>query len=330
MKEALFYDKRDDGRVDCKLCPHFCTGIAEGKVGRCRVRKNVAGTLHSLIHGEITSINLDPIEKKPLYHFYPGSSILSIGTWGCNLRCQFCQNWQISQEEPPTQSVTAEEIAALAGQDGSIGVAYTYNEPSIWFEFVMDCAVKVREAGFKNVLVTNGYINPEPAAKWLPLIDALNIDIKSMDEEFYRTETGGTLAPVLASAVQARNQAHVEITNLVIPTLNDTDDHFQRLAKWVAQNLGRDVPLHLSAYFPRYRMKIDGTPVETLERAERICSEFLDFVYVGNVAGTLGRDTSCRSCGEVLVSRFGYRVAVKNLKGPTCSRCGAPMNIITD
>jgi pyruvate formate lyase activating enzyme len=330
MKEALFYEKRDDGRVDCKLCPHLCTGIAEGKVGRCRVRKNVGGKLYSLIYGELTSINLDPIEKKPLYHFYPGSSILSIGTWGCNFRCAFCQNWQISQQEAGTESVSPQEIARLAGREGSIGVAYTYNEPSIWFEFVLDCAVRVREAGFKNVLVTNGYINAEPAAKWLPLVDALNIDIKSMDDEFYRTETGGTLAPVLAAAVQARKQAHVEITNLVIPTLNDTDDHFQRLAKWMTENLGRDVPLHLSAYFPRYRMKIDATPVETLERAYRICSEYLDYVYIGNAVGSVGRDTSCRACGEVLVSRFGYRVVVKNLKGPTCSRCGAAVNIITD
>jgi len=330
MKEALFYEKRDDGRVDCKLCPHLCTGIAEGKAGRCRVRKNVGGKLHSLIYGELTSINLDPIEKKPLYHFHPGSSILSIGTWGCNLRCAFCQNWQISQQEAATESVTPEEIAGGAGREGSIGVAYTYNEPSIWFEFVYDCAVRVREAGFKNVLVTNGYINPEPAAKWLPLIDALNIDIKSMDDEFYRSQTGGTLAPVLASAVQARKQAHVEITNLVIPTLNDTDDHFRRLAKWLAENLGRDVPLHLSAYFPRYRMKIDATPVETLERAFGICSEFLDYVYIGNAVASAGRDTSCPACGEVLVSRFGYRVAVKNLKGSTCGRCGAPAHILTD
>jgi len=329
MKEALFYEKQADGRVDCKLCPHFCTGIADGKAGRCRVRKNAGGTLHSLVYGELTSINLDPIEKKPLYHFHPGSSILSIGTWGCNLRCAFCQNWQISQEEPPTKSLSPEEVARVAGRKGSIGVAYTYNEPSIWFEFVYDCAVRVREAGFKNVLVTNGYINPEPAAKWLPLIDALNIDIKSMDEEFYRRETGGALAPVLAAAAQARKLAHVEITNLVIPTLNDTDDHFGRLAKWIAENLGRDVPLHLSAYSPRYRMKIGRTPVETLKRAHGICSERLDFVYIGNADSTIGRDTACRSCGEVLVSRFGYRVAAKNLNGPACSRCGASVNIIT-
>ncbi|KPJ55714.1 MAG: hypothetical protein AMS16_03795 [Planctomycetes bacterium DG_58] len=310
MKEALFYEKSADGRVDCKLCPHGCKGIAEGKVGICRVRKNVGGKLVSLVYGEVTSVNLDPVEKKPLYHFHPGTVILSIGTWGCNFHCAFCQNWQISQQEAATQSVSAQEITTLAGKNDSIGVAYTYNEPVIWYEFVLECAERVHEAGLKNVLVTNGFIESEPAAKWLP--------------------SGGRLEPVLASAVQAKEHAHVEITNLIIPTLNDTDDHFTRLGEWIAGHLGKETPLHLSAYSPRYRLKIDPTPLATLERAHGICSEYLDYVYLGNVSGPVGRDTFCPSCGAALVSRFGYRVELKNLDGPNCGRCGEGANIITD
>jgi pyruvate formate lyase activating enzyme len=330
MKEALFYEKADGGKVNCRLCPHMCTGIADGKTGLCRVRKNVAGGLCSLVYGEVTSVNLDPVEKKPLYHFHPGSDILSIGTWGCNFRCEFCQNWQISQRQAATESLSVERIASLAGRDGSIGVAYTYNEPTIWFEFVFDCAVKVRELGLKNVLVTNGFINREPAEKWLPYIDALNIDIKSMDDEFYRVHTGGRLAPVLAAAVQAKKTTHVEITNLVIPTLNDTDDHFERLGKWVAENLGRSTPLHLSAYFPRHRLKVAATPLETLERAYGICRKRLDNVYLGNVEGSTGRDTLCSSCGAVLIARLGYVTEMKNLEGHKCGRCGAEAPIVTD
>jgi pyruvate formate lyase activating enzyme len=328
MREALFYDKRDDGTVDCRLCPHRCRRIAPGKTGICRVRRNVDGTLMSLVYGEVTSVNVDPIEKKPLYHFRPGSELLSIGTWGCNFHCAFCQNWQISQREVPTQSVSAERIATLAGQGGSIGVAYTYNEPSIWYEFVRDCAVKVKEAGHVNVLVTNAFIEPEPAEEWLEFVDALNIDIKSMDDAFYREQTGGRLQPVLDAAVQAKARAHVEITNLVIPTLNDTDEHFAKLAKWVAGNLGRETPLHLSAYTPRFELRKPPTRVETLERAHAICSEELDYVYLGNVAASSGRDTRCPKCGEVVVSRFGYRTEVRVNEGPTCTGCGAPVALI--
>ncbi len=329
MKEALFYEKTDDGRVNCGLCPHNCRGIAEGKTGICRVRKNVGGRLMSLIYGRVASAHVDPIEKKPLYHFHPGSDILSVGTWGCNFRCEWCQNWEISQQEVPTEEVTPAHIAELSGRDGSIGAAYTYNEPSIWFEFVLDCARLVRERGGVNVLVTNGYINPAPAEQWLPLIDALNVDVKGMDDAFYRKHTGGKLQPVLDACVQAKKSAHVEITNLVIPTLNDSDDHFHRLGGWVAGHLGKQTPLHLSAYFPRYRMEVDSTPTETLERAFGICSEYLDYVYVGNASTSVGRDTRCKACGATLVSRLGYHVTVKDLKGPRCGRCGAPSGVVT-
>jgi len=329
MKEASFYEKSDDGRVSCTLCPHHCTGIAEGKVGICRVRQNAGGRLVSLIYGRVASAHVDPIEKKPLYHFRPGSDILSIGTWGCNFRCEWCQNWELSQQEVPTQETTPEAIAEQADQGGSIGVAYTYNEPSIWYEFVRDCAEQVRARGLVNVLVTNGYINPAPLAGWLGLIDALNVDVKGMDDAFYRRHTGGTLQPVLDACVQAKKSAHVEITNLVIPTLNDTDDHFRRLGKWMSEFLGKQTPLHLSAYFPRYRLRLDATPAATLERAFAICSEYLDYVYVGNAAASVGRDTRCRTCGATLVARSGYHVEARDLKGPVCARCGGPSDVVT-
>jgi pyruvate formate lyase activating enzyme len=328
MREAEFYESHDDGSVDCVLCPHRCCRIAEGHTGRCRVRKNVGGRLRSLIYGEVASAHVDPIEKKPLYHFHPGSRILSIGTWGCNFGCVFCQNWEISQETVATQSMTAGEVSASAGRDGSIGVAYTYNEPSVWYEFVVDCAQRVKEAGLKNVLVTNGFINPEPADRWLPFIDALNIDIKSMDDAFYRRHCGGRLGPVLASVVQAKRLAHVEITNLIINGLNDTEDDFERLARWIAEHLGRETPLHLSACFPRYRLKTAATTSATLERAHAICLQHLDYVYLGNVNASIGRDTLCRSCGAVLVSRRAYGGRIEALDGPSCRRCGAPAHVV--
>jgi len=327
MQEARWYDKVGDGTVDCHLCPHNCKRIAPGKTGLCRVRKNEDGTLVSLIYERVTSASVDPIEKKPLYHFHPGSDIYSIGTWGCNFRCEFCQNWQISQMEALTEKVTPDEVAHAARQDGSIGVAYTYNEPSMWFEYVFDCAEKVRERGLVNVLVTNGFINSGPASQLYPFIDAMNIDIKGMDEKFYREVVGGKLDPVLASAVQAKVTSHVEITNLVIPTLNDSDAHFERLAKWMAENLGRETPLHLSAYFPRYKLHIGQTPPETLERARAICATHLDFVYVGNVAGE-SNDTVCRKCGATLVSRRGYHVTADGLTGANCAKCGAESGIV--
>ncbi len=328
MKEASFYEKTDDGRVNCALCPHNCARIAEGKVGVCGVRRNVGGKLISLIYGRVASAHVDPIEKKPLYHFRPGSRILSVGTWGCNFRCAWCQNWEISQQEAPTEEVSPDALADLAGEDGSIGVAYTYNEPSIWFEYVRECAEKVKARGLVNVLVTNGYINPAPAAEWLPFIDALNVDVKGMDDAFYRKYTGGRLQPVLDACVQAKKTSHVEITNLVIPTLNDTDDHFRRLAKWMSENLGKETPLHLSAYFPRHKMEIDATPEGLLERALGICSQYLHYVYVGNALTSVGRDTRCRNCGATLVARSGYRVEAKDLRGPKCARCGGPSDVV--
>ena len=284
MKEALWYEKLKDGGVHCHLCPYNCI-IADDKVGVCAVRKNINGILYSLIYNKTTSVALDPIEKKPLYHYHPGEFILSLGTSGCNFHCDFCQNWEISQvPDVPSRDITAEEVVQKAKAACSFGVAYTYNEPFIWYEFVLECSRLAKKNGLENVLITNGYVNLEPLEELLPFIDAMNIDIKSMDEEFYRKLCKGRLAPVLEAARRAHRSCHIEITNLVIPTLNDRDDNFQMLRDWIFENLGQDTPLHFSRYFPCYKMKEPPTtPVETLKRAYEIAKKKLKYVYIGNV-----------------------------------------------
>ena len=284
MKAAEHWHLRDDGKVQCDLCPHGCL-MDVGGCGRCRVRAVHQGELKAVGYGLVSSAGVDPIEKKPLNCFRPGSRIFSIGGWGCNLSCTFCQNWSISQRMAENGSMhTPEDVVALGGRSGSIGIAYTYNEPLIGFEFVRDCAVLARERGLVNVLVTNGFVCAGPAGELLPLVDALNIDIKSMDDKFYRQHCGAQLQPVLDFARQAvAAGCHVEITNLVIPGLNDSDSLFTALAVWIAEELGRTVPLHLSAYRPQYRMHLDSTPVATLERARRLCGEHLETVFLGNV-----------------------------------------------
>lgn len=284
MKEALWYEKLRDGKVHCHLCPYNCI-IQDDDVGVCGVRKNVKGTLYSLVYNKTTSVALDPVEKKPLYHYHPGEFILSLGTSGCNFHCDFCQNWEISQApDAPSRDITAQEAVDKAKSLGSFGVAYTYNEPFIWYEFVLECSRLARRNGLENVLVTNGYISPQPLEELLPYIDAMNIDIKSMDDEFYRKLCKGRLAPVLHTAARSHKSCHIEITNLVIPGLNDRDDNFERLRDWICQSLGDDVPLHFSRYFPCYRMKEPPpTPLATLARAERIAKKRLRYVYLGNV-----------------------------------------------
>jgi pyruvate formate lyase activating enzyme len=267
---------------------------------------------------------VDPIEKKPLYHFHPGKEIYSIGGWGCNLGCSFCQNWTISQQfVSKAEHVTPEQIMAETVKTGSIGIAYTYNEPLIGIEFVQDCARLVREKGMVNVLVSNGYVNHDAAADLLPLIDAMNVDIKSMDESFYREQCKGKLAPVLAFCKQAvAAGCVVEITNLVIPTLNNELKLLETLAKWMADNLGKATPLHLSAYHPQYKLKIPATEADALERAYAVCKKHLFYVYVGNVWTSAGQDTQCPDCGETLISRRGFSTDALGIRDGSCAKCG--------
>lgn len=327
MKEALFYEKLEDGKVHCLLCPQDCT-IAGGKRGFCQVRRNVDGVLYSEIYNRVMAKGMDPIEKKPLYHFHPGAMIYSLGTRGCNQRCDFCQNWHMLQPDASTGEMTAQEAVDDALARKSIGIAYTYNEPTIWYEFVLECSRLARESGLVNVLVTNGSVNPEPFAQLAPFIDAMNIDVKSMDPEFYRRICKSKLEPVLATCRAAKAAGiHVEITNLVIPTLNDSDELISKLVDFVA-GLGLEVPLHFSAYFPSYKMTIEPTPLSSLLRASEIAREKLHYVYLGNVATSDGSNTQCPQCGNPLIKRRGYGTTVTGIDGGKCGKCGRKADVV--
>ncbi|MFH1231315.1 MAG: AmmeMemoRadiSam system radical SAM enzyme [Planctomycetota bacterium] len=308
--------------------------MQDGKTGICRQRKNIDGVLYSMNYGQVVSVNLDPMEKKPLYHFYPGEKILSIGTNGCNLSCQFCQNWSISQQDSPTNELAPDEVIKLASQYKTKFIAYTYNEPFIWYEYVLNVAKLATEKGLMNVLVTNGYINREPLMELLPYISAMNIDVKSIKEDFYHRLCKARLEPILEVAkISRENKIHIEITNLVIPQENDKSAEFEELAKWIADNLGKDTPLHLSAYFPSYRLNRPPTSVETLISAYHITKKHLYFVYIGNVAGIKeGHNTICYKCGNKLIERKGYEATSATLLTPDghCKHCGSNNNLIMD
>jgi pyruvate formate lyase activating enzyme len=283
MKEALYY-KLESGKVRCLLCPNDCL-ISGGKKGLCGIRVNKGNKLYAETYNRTTSVSLDPIEKKPLYHYHRGKHILSLGTKGCNFACPWCQNWRISQDKStPTEEITKERAVQEAKDAGSFGIAYTYNEPFIWFEFVSECAKFARENGLENVLVTNGYVNKEPLEAILPYIDAMNIDIKSIDEDFYRKYCLGKLKPVLENTKRAKEKGvHIEITNLIIPTLNDSKENIEKLVDWISENIGADTPLHFSRYFPCYKMSLPPTPALTLQKAKEIADKKLKYVYLGNI-----------------------------------------------
>lgn len=329
MKEARFWEHGPDGRIVCRLCPHECR-IGPGKTGICGQRQNADGRLMSRIYARVTSAAMDPIEKKPLYHFMPGSGVLSLGTVGCNFKCSFCQNWSISQAEAPTEEMLPEAAVGLALHKRAAGIAYTYNEPMIWLEYVIDVARLARSRGLANILVTNGFVSPGPLAEALPLIDALNIDIKSFEEDFYRKLCGGKLAPVLACAEQCRRAGvHVEITYLVIPGFNDRSPLYEGVARWMAEKLGPETPLHFSAHFPRYRLTAPATTLSTLMSAQQVAARFLKHVYTGNVQAAEPADTLCPQCGAVLVSRRGYEADAAGLSPDgRCAKCGAPSPVL--
>jgi len=325
--EAMYYERLDGEQVRCRLCPHSCT-IQPGRAGLCRQRVNEDGTLVSRIYGRVTSAAMDPIEKKPLYHFHPGEQILSLGTNGCNFACLHCQNWSISQEDARTQALSPQQAVDLAVESESFGIAYTYNEPLIWYEHVLDTSKLAHERGLKNVLVTNGFIQPEPLAELLPFIDALNIDIKSIRDEFYKEICRGRVGPVLETAKRAKESAHVEVTNLIIPTYNDSERDLADLADWVRDHLGEDTPAHLSAYVPRFKLSAPPTPPETLNSAHAIFARRLHHVYLGNVTMGAGSDTLCRECGATLIERHGYTTCITGLDGNACTSCGEKQNIV--
>ena len=314
--------------MQCFLCPHECV-VKPGKEGICRNKKNIEGELSAHRYGQASAIAMDPIEKKPLYHFYPGSQILSIGTVGCNFSCDFCQNYHLVEATVPVEDVTPEVLVSAAKKHDSIGLAYTYNEPFISFEFVLDCAALARKEKLKNVLVTNGSYNPEPFAELLPYIDAMNIDLKSIRPQFYKKYCHARLEPVLASIETAQKSCLVELTNLVVTGLNDSDQDLQDLVDWVAK-LNPEIPLHFSAYRPMYKMSNPPTPIERLRKAYELAKEKLKWVYVGNVYMDVGEDSLCPNCGALLVKRRGYAVRVNDLEGSHCGKCKTRLNFVND
>lgn len=333
--EARYYQRLDGGLTRCLLCPHQCL-IRPGKRGICRVRENQNGRLTALGYGYCSSLAMDPIEKKPLYHFYPGAMILSVGTVGCNFACAFCQNWEISQatvveDDAPDRYLPADTLVRIAEKEqdrGCIGIAYTYSEPLVWYEYVLDVARKAHQKGLRNVLVTNGYIEPDPFQELIPWVDALNIDVKSFSEDFYRGVVHGRRDPVLRTVETAvRAGKHVEVTTLLVTGLNDNWGEIDQLVDWLS-GLNPTIPLHFSRYFPQYRMDRPATPVSTLQEARKRAQEKLFYVYLGNVPGGEGSDTICPQCGQTLVRRLGYHTTVVGLKGKECSCCGRKADIV--
>lgn len=337
MHKARHWKLNKPGQATCLLCPHRCL-IPEGQAGRCGTRVLRADILRASGYGMLSGAHFDPVEKKPLYHFHPGIEVYSIGGWGCNLSCRFCQNWGISQQIGYSDRVVPPEEIIRASLSGRVSdnpvkaIAYTYNEPLINFEFVFDCAKTARDTGqnIKNILITNGFVNPEPAQELLPLIDAVNVDLKSMDPEFYKTYCAGKLEPILEFAIQAHAAGcHVEITNLIIPGLNDDDNAFLRLARWIKANLGETTPLHLSAYHPAYKLQNPPTPPATLQRAAKLCRSELPYVYLGNIARTDASSTFCPQCGVLQIERQGYQVWKRAINDNNlCSRCERPIDMI--
>ena len=283
MKSALYWQKEKDN-IRCLLCPHLCL-IANSKTGKCRERKNVDGQLYSLNYGVITSIGLDPIEKKPLYHFRPGTTILSYGSRGCNFSCSFCQNYRISLEpNPPSVIMSPEEAVQKVRDENLTSIAFTYNEPTVWYEFMLETARLARESQIKTVCVTNGFINKEPLEELLGYMDAFNIDLKSFSDSFYRKICGGQLEPVLSTIKTINKRAHLEITTLVVENENDDLVALEELFKWIA-SIDTGIVLHLSRYYPSYKMTNPATKIETLLKAKRLAEKHLDNIYIGNVPG---------------------------------------------
>jgi pyruvate formate lyase activating enzyme len=330
-REAMYYEAAGE-RIHCHLCPQDCR-IAQGQRGVCRVRLNKDGRLWATNYSRCTARALDPTEKKPLYHFYPGSYLLSLGTFGCNLKCGFCQNWQISQRDAPSYRLLPEEAVQDAVQAREVnprcvGLAYTYSEPLMWYEYVLETAALARQKGLKNVLVTNGFINREPLKGLLDLIDAANIDVKAFTEDFYRKHCKGRLEPVKETVEVVRGAGwHVEVTTLVIPGLNDDEKELADLARWLA-SIDKDIPLHLTRYFPNYRYSMPATPLDTLKRAWEVAREHLSYVYTGNMAGREGSTTLCPQCGHALICREGMHLGQRDLShGAQCPQCGQTIAI---
>jgi pyruvate formate lyase activating enzyme len=326
-REASWYRKLEEGRIECQLCPQGCK-VADRERGTCGNRENRGGTYYTLVHSLACAVHVDPIEKKPFFHVLPGEKALSFSTAGCNVECKFCQNWEISQfrpEQVPAYYLPPEELVTTATRTGSKLTAATYGEPVVFWEYVRDVAIAANAAGLRPTVVSNGFIQEQPLREIVPLLSAIKVDLKSFSDEFYRQQVRGKLEPVLKTLQVIREVGTwFEIVVLLVPTLNDSEAEIEALAAWVVGNLGPDVPLHFTRFHPTYRLtELPPTPVATLERSWNIArDQGLHFAYLGNVPGHPGENTVCPGCGKILIRRMGFRILEMSLVDGTCPNCG--------
>ena len=316
---AKYYQKEAGNFIRCRLCPHNCK-IADSKTGICKVRKNINGKLYSLNYGKVSSLGLDPVEKKPLYHFYPGSEVLSVGSWGCNMSCVFCQNWQISQQKPQIlKDYQPEDIVQLALEKDVNLLAYTYSEPTVFYEYMLETAKIAHNKGLKNIMVSNGFINQEPLEELIPYLDAANIDLKAFNNQFYQENCNGGLEAVKNNLQLLEEKIHLEITTLIVTELNDDLEELNRMFKWIA-GLNPDLPLHLSRYHPAYKLDNPATDLSFMKKSYQKAKKQLNNVYLGNTIIENTADTYCSNCGEKLITRKSYNVK-SNLENNYCPNC---------
>ncbi len=335
MKQAYLYKKLNGLKVRCDLCAHRCV-VADGQNGKCVVRKNINGILYSLIYDKVISENIDPIEKKPLFHFLPGSKSLSIATPGCNFKCFFCQNWQISQvsddyEMIEGKAIPPERIVADAMSNHCRSISYTYTEPTIFFELAYDTAKIANSKGLKNIFVTNGFMTGECLQMIRPYLDGANVDLKSFSEDFYKNRTGGRLKPVLASIKKMFEYGiWIEVTTLLIPGLNDSYEELENIAKFLS-GISASIPWHISAYYPQYKSNIGPTQVKSIIKAIEIGKKAgLKYVYGGNIHGSKYENTACSNCGKEIIKRTGYLITDYSIKDGCCTNCGNQIDGVWD
>lgn len=336
MKVSLHYSQLADGILQCELCPHQCI-VKEGQRGRCEVRENRQGKLISLNYNLLGAINIDPIEKKPLYHFQPGGKILSVGTFGCNFNCSFCQNWTLSKGEQGKWTIKPQELIELAvqyaKQRGNMGIAFTYNEPLVWYEYVLEASTLAKKRGLKVVLITNGFINKRPLSILLKHVDAVNIDLKAFNNNYYTQQCGGDLQKVLANIELAKAHCHVEITTLIVTDLNDSIAEINSMAQWLAR-IDSNIPLHLSRYFPNYHLTNQPTPLNKMMTAREVAAKYLPYVYLGNIPQEVhANNTYCPQCKFQLIIRTDHDIHLTGLnltdnQHVTCNNCNFHIPVI--